>query len=597
MNYDIVKDGKKVGTLNMEDAIPIPPEPGPEPTPDGDVTITGMAGRKEISMTSIGSLTGGFGKLKWSTQDFIVFNDYGQGLQSAVSFDGLGEKCNPTEHGGSINYPGTSMSKLLERKAVGNTLMSKTQMAYWIPVDGKALSDVILTKKVQIGTEWTDHAIQHDLVFSVPEDKQQAQFEALTGYMPSQFSDYWGYNPQTHDLEAPEDNFPIVLSTPDGQYAMGCFSPDKGAIYDSFTSAQLGQDMVKWNVVFRKGNTPKGDYVFKVFVIVGTLENVRVSMIQLHDAFKDEVIPGGDIPPRLNGQFFMSGLKTAKGFYLGTYRPAKLYLYDTSYHELLSLPTESVYMLHETPSDVIFTTECPAGIGRVSDGKWIQLRPEPNSLAFDIWPYKGGLIVHTASNSNRMDIRTYRADINGNKWTAYKDHSGWYMPCYCTDGNTYWIAGRKRNIPCIEREDGVQVLYDQSYKDNEINYLSVKDGLFTLGMNCIGPMVPDGTGPRNAYINYFDGQNDIAGIDCNPPWIMNIKTTPQGRFAIASIWNEPNYPNPELVFSPTGRRPWSKIADISFPSVQTIEVKDGIVYSYGGKKDEYGAVDKTMVTG
>ena len=68
-------------------------------------------------------------------------------------------------------------------------------------------------------------------------------------------------------------------------------SPDEpqpgfpGAGYGRFAfpdSAKPENATNKWNVVFRRGATPPGVYDFRSFAVVGSLENVRVAMTQLH---------------------------------------------------------------------------------------------------------------------------------------------------------------------------------------------------------------------------------------------------------------------------------------------------------------------------
>jgi len=58
------------------------------------------------------------------------------------------------------------------------------------------------------------------------------QYEALTGYLNGEFNTFFQYNQnsqtltQTNNLPDGEYNKPIVISTSDGQYAMGIYSPE-----------------------------------------------------------------------------------------------------------------------------------------------------------------------------------------------------------------------------------------------------------------------------------------------------------------------------------------------------------------------------------
>jgi hypothetical protein len=314
------------------------------------------------------------------------------------------------------------------------------------------------------------------------------------------------------------------------------------------------------------------------------------------------ITPGSWTPPATPGMheicsrpgpFFMSGLRVPDGLLLGTYRPAKLYKFNGAMNELLSLPAESVYMLYMPPDGLpLFSTECPAQVYKMTTaGQWERkfTRSESNSLAFDIMPSRDGLILFTVDVVNSRNIRIYKGDANGHVWNALRDHTGHFKQV-CTDGQTYYLGGEKDGLPYIEDQNGKQIMKDTAYVGQEINYAVVKDGIFTLGMNNIADLIADGT-RRNGYINYLENGNDISGIDCKPPWIMNIRIDPvtKYRYAIASIWNESGYPNPELVMSKDGRK-WSKIADVPMPSVQTLEIADNGVYCYGGQYGQFGKV-------
>lgn len=334
------------------------------------------------------------------------------------------------------------------------------------------------------------------------------------------------------------------------------------------------------------------------------LEAFRVLTIQGHENIPEPPQPPGTWTPpsksgivcKRDGGFFMSGLRVPDGLLLGTYQYAQqahIVHWDWSFSTQFSAPIESAYMLHMTPTGPVCSTECPAGVLEWEGGwKWVFKRPEPKSLAFDILPFQGGLLLFTKENVDSHNIRLYRGDINGLNWTPWKDFTGHFVQC-CTDGGTVYLIGEQDGLPCIIDHNGKQILKDSTYKGQIINYAVVKSGLFTLGLNNIGDIIhePSGDKRRNGYVTYFDGKNHIEAIDCVPPWIMNIKIAPDGsRFAIASIWNETGYPNPELVWSFNGYKPWKKIADIPMPSVQTIEIADGGVYCYGGEYNSYGAV-------
>lgn len=281
---------------------------------EGDAVIRAPAGTSEIVVTTTKRLAGAIHSLKWNGKEFIDSYDHGRQLQSAVNLDCgkkfISEVFNPTEAGSSKDGVGpTSSSKLLKQKIGDGLLETTIQMAFWLApgekstghpaYNDKILSDHLVHKRVKLGWKNLPHAISYDVMFTIPKGETHtfAQFEAVTGYMPPQFSKFWKYNSKTSELEELSDGpgeqaWPVVLATPDGQFAMGVFSPDQPST--GFTHAGYGrfrfkkERVVKWNCVFRIRNpqgVPAGEYHFRNFVLVGTLEDVRATLGKLVKEF------------------------------------------------------------------------------------------------------------------------------------------------------------------------------------------------------------------------------------------------------------------------------------------------------------------------
>jgi hypothetical protein len=593
--YDLYQNGIKKGMMTIDLDQPIPPDPPAPPGIDDDVIISGTAGGGNVSLRAAKAFAGAFDSFQFNGIEMIDSADPGRLLQSAFT-NQLAEAYNPTE--------GVPDGKVLDRRTSPGYLAQKAQIGFWQVYQGKVLSDYVLDKDITIGHPATEHCVQYLTTWHVPGSNNIGQFEVLTGYMPMEFGHYWSFDTITHDLfrltgDEGMQGDPVIASNADGSLAMGIYSPDADMWYGAFNT-YFPQGVAKWNIVRRYEPIAAGDYSFRCYVVFGTLENCRVSMVQLENYFfpppDPPTPPDVDVgmPPNLPGQFFMSGLKTPKGFLLGTYKPAKLYLYDNAYHELLSLPTESVYMLYGPTPDggYLFTTECPASVWRCSNDKfndWHKVfsRPEPVSVAFDILPFQGGLSLFTDNQAWGNDQRIFKADINGNSWNEWRVFSG-NLVQDCTDGQTLYLIGNKDRRPYIIDHNGNTILHaDPSWKEQTINYASIRSGRFTLGLNNIEPLISDGT-RRNGYVMSHSPFH--SGIDLRPPFIMQTEAVDEGRFAIASIWNEGGYPNPELAWSKDGVTGWVKIADIPMPSVQTIEVVNGMVYCYGGQKNVFGGV-------
>lgn len=285
-----------------------------EVTP-GRAVIRGAAGGSEIVISTTARLAGAIDSLTWNGKEFIDSFDHGRQLQSASNFDCgtpfTPETFNPTEAGSrGDGAGGTSTSRLLHVLATADSLQSTTQMAFWLAAGERSeghlaknatkLSNHLLTKRVRIGWRDLPHVIHYDVTFSVPLGERHtfAQFEALTGYMPAEFSVFRRFDPSSAKLVEVSDGpgeqpHPLVYATADGGHAMGVFSPDQPSA--GYEEAGYGrfrferEKVVKWNCVFRlrdeKNGIPAGEYAFPVFVVVGDLRTVEGCIRELHARF------------------------------------------------------------------------------------------------------------------------------------------------------------------------------------------------------------------------------------------------------------------------------------------------------------------------
>jgi hypothetical protein len=288
-----------------------------QPSPNGNAVVRGQAGPSDIVITTTNRVAGAIHSLTWNGKEFIDSTDHGRQLQSAASFNcaKMGEFCpecyNPTEAGSRADGAGSkSSSKLLRLRAEGSELETVTQMAFWLAPgeassDHPALNDTplsrhILKKRVRAGYEDLPHVLDYEVVFTVPPGERHtyAQFEALTGYMPAEFGSFYKFNARSgklHELDdgPGEQSWPVVFTTQSGGHAMGVFSPDQpspGYEEAGYGRFRFGSEkVVKWNCVFRLCQAmgiAAGDYRFRVFVAVGTLEDVRQSLDRLVKKFQ-----------------------------------------------------------------------------------------------------------------------------------------------------------------------------------------------------------------------------------------------------------------------------------------------------------------------
>ena len=281
----------------------------------GDAVIRGPAGGSEIVLTTTSRLAGAVDSLTWGGREFIDSADHGRQLQSAASFDCgrpspfWAECYNPTEAGSRRDGAGpTSTSELLSLRAEGDELATRTRMAYWLnpgeqssgrdALNQTPLSSFIIKKHIRIGYHGLANVIDDQVTFTVPEGEthRYAQYEALTGYMPPEFNQFFVLDPSGTltpiDAGPGEQPLPLIFSTPDGSYAMGIYSPGTsprefdGPGYGRFAFA--AERVVKWNCVFRErapNGIPPGDREFRLFVAVGTKAEVRAALAKLRREF------------------------------------------------------------------------------------------------------------------------------------------------------------------------------------------------------------------------------------------------------------------------------------------------------------------------
>jgi len=260
------------------------------------LSISGNMHGSRLTIRTSQRNAGAIDSLTWRGKEFINTWDHGRELQSASSYDGYGECLNPTEAGSAPDGRGpTSSSRLVSSSAHHRTLRTTIEMAYWLAPGAdyrrpcgshqdfrRAKNETVrssdrLIKQVRIEND----VIDYDVTFVTAENHQSATFEALTGYMPPEFSEFLAFDPVNGRLvplsDGPgEQPRPVVLSTPDHAYAMGIWAGGKAG-FGRFRFP----DTVKWNAVYRVSPAPKGRYSYHCFVAVGNLEEVRRTLQRL----------------------------------------------------------------------------------------------------------------------------------------------------------------------------------------------------------------------------------------------------------------------------------------------------------------------------
>jgi hypothetical protein len=243
-----------------------------------------------IQICTYAKFAGAIGSLKWKGVEFVNRSDHGRELQSAVNYDGKGEAENPTEAGSGADGKGPSSTSVLQAiKAVGAKLMTTIRMAYWKPVEGRKVSDTLLSKTVTIGWHGLANVIEYDVSLKVDSTHSQFGFEALTAYMPPSFDEFYTYHagvlqklrvPANHKLKMIGQNLPIIVVNRSRGVALGVWSqPPTTYVSAIFTSGFFQKKGVtKWSVYYQQVPVPAKTYTYMMLLAVGSPKSVAAAM-------------------------------------------------------------------------------------------------------------------------------------------------------------------------------------------------------------------------------------------------------------------------------------------------------------------------------
>lgn len=276
----------------------------------GDMTLTVPMLDSQVVLQTEAKFGGAVTSLIFRGKEHIDRSDHGRLLQSASSFDGLGECYNPTEGGASRLSKNQEASVVKAASMEGNQLRTITAMAFFLApgrayprgcgskkylkraVNEAETSNHILEKQLTVGIPDFPNVIEHHVIYYVPDQFSSATFGASTGYLPKEFSGAVYYDPRQSKEINPGDRqgeqaLPVILFTPDKRYAMGVYSPElpqKGLKvgYGRFTFPAVN----KWNCVFREKNVKPGPYKYRCMVVLGTLDEVEDTMNRLNKKFR-----------------------------------------------------------------------------------------------------------------------------------------------------------------------------------------------------------------------------------------------------------------------------------------------------------------------
>ena len=291
----------------LGDSISMPTQ-SPVADAPSDPSIAATALGDKISVSTQSRFAGAISSLMFRGKEYIDISDHGREMQSASSFDQLGECYNPTEAGSRDDGSGaTSSSRLLSVSKGLNWLETETDMAFWLSpgtdylrttnrtcgdqaqvtqaVNSTVTANHLLKKRVEIGYAGQENVINYQAEFKVPESRMTATFEAATVYTPKYFANRLTLDPvsgklQPTDMQG-EQALPVILGSADEQHAIGVYSanlPRNGLGYGTFSFA----DTNKINCVFRETNILPQSYRYQCIFAVGTLKEVSEAIMALY---------------------------------------------------------------------------------------------------------------------------------------------------------------------------------------------------------------------------------------------------------------------------------------------------------------------------
>lgn len=242
---------------------------------------------------------------------YVDIADHGRQVQTAIQLDNLGECYNPNEAGSAADGASYTSSSILSAiSASNNVLTTRTRPAFWLAPGqnyGKPCSPFTTISTAQNSTVLSNYTIARSTNFvgpsapnllvvntsiTVPENRNSASVEALTGYLPSSFSTFLTYDRASRTLtklsatgNIQTTSTPIIVSLPSGTSAMGVLSNDipsgnpNRAAYYAYFYASGAHPTAKWSCVFSEANLIAGTtYNYACPIAIGTVDEVIASM-------------------------------------------------------------------------------------------------------------------------------------------------------------------------------------------------------------------------------------------------------------------------------------------------------------------------------
>ncbi len=231
-----------------------------------------------VTITASSRFAGAVFSLKRGGVEYIDAHDHGRELQTAVQWDGRGEVENPTQAGSLADGTGqTSRSVVLAAVASGNKYHVKTQMAYWKPWQGHALSPDVVVQDYTVGWGGLPNVVHVDMALHSAA-AHKASLEAMTAYLPGTFRYFYvlkagAWQPVQRPSVLTPRYAPIAISN--GTEAMAVLG--SGCPGDCPTYATMyygGNGPAKWSTWHAFDAQAGGVYRYSADIVVGNLSEI-----------------------------------------------------------------------------------------------------------------------------------------------------------------------------------------------------------------------------------------------------------------------------------------------------------------------------------
>jgi hypothetical protein len=264
-----------------------------------------VVGTRALKVTTSSQFAGAVDGVYFGGCNFVNNYDHGRQIQAASWDRGMGEANNPNEAGWHGDRDSTS-SVLLSLKAGSSSIATVVHPAYYLrngetspfcpkvitapPPPGETFSrDPYFSKKIMVNVDGDPHIFsifsQMHIVKPMTSTTFQPSFVALNREFSvfHELGEDFVYKTINYNTRPRAGTRPVILSTVDGCYAMGVYSPSQdgtrtvysGSYYDWGNLQNPGNDTANLSVAYSYPSTLQGDISQIVYFVVGKLDDVR----------------------------------------------------------------------------------------------------------------------------------------------------------------------------------------------------------------------------------------------------------------------------------------------------------------------------------